>query len=115
MPRARFLGTGMAVPDRVVTNDDLSRVMDTSDEWIAPDRHPERRWVREGETSADWRMPPASARSSRGHCARRADAIIYRRRPPTHFARQRGYLQYLRRRDPLDRHPNQQRLRVHCG
>jgi 3-oxoacyl-[acyl-carrier-protein] synthase III len=28
-------GTGIAVPDRVVTNDDLARIMDTSDEWIA--------------------------------------------------------------------------------
>jgi 3-oxoacyl-[acyl-carrier-protein] synthase-3 len=28
-------GTGIAIPDRVVTNDDLARIMDTSDEWIA--------------------------------------------------------------------------------
>jgi 3-oxoacyl-[acyl-carrier-protein] synthase-3 len=28
-------GTGIAVPDQVVTNDDLARIMDTSDEWIA--------------------------------------------------------------------------------
>ena len=34
MTRARFLGTGVALPDRVVTNDELSRSMDTSDEWI---------------------------------------------------------------------------------
>ena len=27
-------GTGMAVPPRVVTNDDLAKLMDTSDEWI---------------------------------------------------------------------------------
>jgi len=32
--RTRILGVGRAVPDRVVTNDDLSKVMDTSDEWI---------------------------------------------------------------------------------
>jgi 3-oxoacyl-[acyl-carrier-protein] synthase-3 len=30
----RILGTGSAQPDKVVTNDDLSKVMDTSDEWI---------------------------------------------------------------------------------
>lgn len=29
-----ILGTGSAVPSRVVTNDDLSQIMDTSDEWI---------------------------------------------------------------------------------
>jgi 3-oxoacyl-[acyl-carrier-protein] synthase-3 len=33
-PRAKFIGTGMFVPDRVVTNDDLTKLMDTSDEWI---------------------------------------------------------------------------------
>lgn len=30
----RMLGTGSKVPDRVLTNDDLARMMDTSDEWI---------------------------------------------------------------------------------
>lgn len=32
--RTRILGIGRAVPERVVTNDDLARIMDTSDEWI---------------------------------------------------------------------------------
>lgn len=31
---ARILGTGSAVPDRRLTNDDFARMMDTSDEWI---------------------------------------------------------------------------------
>jgi 3-oxoacyl-[acyl-carrier-protein] synthase-3 len=30
----RFKGWGIAVPDRVVTNDELSQTLDTSDEWI---------------------------------------------------------------------------------
>jgi 3-oxoacyl-[acyl-carrier-protein] synthase III len=30
----RFRGWGTAVPDRVVTNDELSQTLDTSDEWI---------------------------------------------------------------------------------
>ena len=34
MSRAAIIGTGFYVPDNVVTNDDLSRMMDTSDEWI---------------------------------------------------------------------------------
>jgi 3-oxoacyl-[acyl-carrier-protein] synthase-3 len=34
MLRARITGTGMYVPERVVTNDDLATLMDTSDEWI---------------------------------------------------------------------------------
>ena len=34
-PRAVVTGTGSAVPLRVVTNDELARTVDTSDEWIA--------------------------------------------------------------------------------
>lgn len=34
MIRTRILGTGHYVPERVVTNDELSKLMDTSDEWI---------------------------------------------------------------------------------
>ena len=30
----RIVGTGSAVPERRLTNDDLSRMVDTSDEWI---------------------------------------------------------------------------------
>jgi 3-oxoacyl-[acyl-carrier-protein] synthase-3 len=31
----RIAGTGHAVPEKIVTNDDLAKIMDTSDEWIA--------------------------------------------------------------------------------
>lgn len=34
MRRSRIVGTGMYVPERVVTNHDLEQMMDTSDEWI---------------------------------------------------------------------------------
>ncbi len=34
MPKTKIAGIGMYVPKNVVTNDDLTRVMDTSDEWI---------------------------------------------------------------------------------
>ena len=29
-----ILGTGMYVPPRVVTNDDMSKIVDKNDEWI---------------------------------------------------------------------------------
>jgi 3-oxoacyl-[acyl-carrier-protein] synthase-3 len=32
--RAKVIGVGMKVPDRIVTNHDLAKIMDTSDEWI---------------------------------------------------------------------------------
>lgn len=34
MPYAHITGWGMAVPDQVLTNDDLSKMIDTNDEWI---------------------------------------------------------------------------------
>lgn len=42
MKGLQLLATGGALPGRVVTNEDLSRQVDTSDEWIDhdPHRHP---------------------------------------------------------------------------
>ena len=34
MYNSKIIGLGHYVPDNVVTNDDLSKLMDTSDEWI---------------------------------------------------------------------------------
>ena len=33
-PVSMILGTGAAVPDKVVTNFDLEKIVDTTDEWI---------------------------------------------------------------------------------
>ncbi|MCA8939804.1 MAG: ketoacyl-ACP synthase III [Planctomycetes bacterium] len=46
--RAGILGTGMFVPDRVVTNDDMAKIVDTSDEWIT-----ERTGIKERRFAAD--------------------------------------------------------------
>jgi 3-oxoacyl-[acyl-carrier-protein] synthase III len=47
-------GTGSAVPDRVLTNADLSAMVDTSDEWITQRTGiRERRIVAEGESTSD--------------------------------------------------------------
>jgi 3-oxoacyl-[acyl-carrier-protein] synthase III len=54
MPRAAFAALGTAVPDQVITNADLEKRMDTTDEWIQQRTGIlERRWVREGEGTAD--------------------------------------------------------------
>jgi 3-oxoacyl-[acyl-carrier-protein] synthase III len=34
MPRSRIAGIGMYLPEKIVTNDELTKYMDTSDEWI---------------------------------------------------------------------------------
>lgn len=53
MPNAHITGWGMHVPQKVLTNDDLSRMVETNDAWIR-DRTGirERRIVADGETSA---------------------------------------------------------------
>jgi 3-oxoacyl-[acyl-carrier-protein] synthase-3 len=52
--RAKISGTGMYVPDRVVTNDDLSQLMDTTDEWIRQRSGiVERHYISEGEQPTD--------------------------------------------------------------
>jgi 3-oxoacyl-[acyl-carrier-protein] synthase-3 len=88
MPRTRFLGTGFAVPDRVVTNDDLSQMMDTSDEWIRTRTGiRERRWVREGETGVDLALAATHrALEMAGESASAIDAIVYATSTPDHFA-----------------------------
>ena len=51
--RSRIVGTGMSVPDRVVTNADMMEWMDTTDEWIQQRTGVrERRWVEEGQGPA---------------------------------------------------------------
>ncbi|MFB3117442.1 MAG: 3-oxoacyl-ACP synthase III family protein [Myxococcota bacterium] len=53
-PRAKIIGTGMCVPDRIVTNDDLAKLMDTTDEWIRQRTGiEERRYIEPGQQPAD--------------------------------------------------------------
>ena len=49
MYNSKIIGLGKYVPDNVVTNDDLSKMMDTNDEWIQERTGiKERRWVKKG-------------------------------------------------------------------
>ena len=55
MYNSKIIGLGHYVPDNVVTNHDLSKIMDTNDEWIQERTGiKERRWIAEGteDTSA---------------------------------------------------------------
>jgi 3-oxoacyl-[acyl-carrier-protein] synthase-3 len=55
MYNSKISGLGFYVPDNVVTNEDLSKIMDTSDEWIQERTGiKQRHWIKEGsnETSA---------------------------------------------------------------
>ena len=54
MRRTHILSTGFRVPDRVITNQELASIMDTSDEWIQKRSGiQERRWVENGEAGSD--------------------------------------------------------------
>ena len=58
-------GLGCKVPDRVVTNDELSQHVDTSDEWIIERTGiRERRIAAPEEALSDLALPAARARSS---------------------------------------------------
>jgi 3-oxoacyl-[acyl-carrier-protein] synthase-3 len=49
MYNSRITGLGYYVPDNIVTNEDLSKIMDTNDEWIQERTGiQERRWIVEG-------------------------------------------------------------------
>ncbi|NMH86397.1 3-oxoacyl-ACP synthase III family protein [Flavivirga algicola] len=55
MYNSKIIGLGKYLPDHVVTNDDLSKLMDTNDAWIQERTGiKERRWIKEGtgDTSA---------------------------------------------------------------
>jgi len=79
MPRAVFASLGTAVPDRVVTNADLTKLMETSDEWIQQRTGiKERRWVVEGEGIADLAEKAArAALATAGWDPREVEAIVF--------------------------------------
>jgi 3-oxoacyl-[acyl-carrier-protein] synthase III len=60
--RSEIIGTGICLPDNVVTNDELSKRVDTSDEWIRERTGiRERRIVRDGETTSQLAVGAARA------------------------------------------------------
>jgi 3-oxoacyl-[acyl-carrier-protein] synthase-3 len=54
MPSARITGTGRYIPERCVTNEELTRYMDTTDEWIQQRTGIQTRyWTVDGQSSAE--------------------------------------------------------------
>ena len=87
MPRTEFIATGFHVPERVVTNDDLGRIMDTSDEWIMQRSGIKtRHWVSDGETGVTLAREAANrALANAGMQASDLDCIVYCTCTPDHF------------------------------
>jgi len=79
MPRAAIAALGTCVPDRVVTNQELTRLMDTTEEWIVQRTGiRERRWVAEGQGNSDLALAATRRALTRaGWQASDIEAIVY--------------------------------------
>ncbi|EYF00288.1 3-oxoacyl-ACP synthase III family protein [Chondromyces apiculatus] len=80
MGRSAILGVGHHVPDKVVTNDDLARLMPTSDEWIQQRTGiRERRFIEvSGTGSSDLALPAARMAIERaGREVKDVDMIVF--------------------------------------
>ncbi len=87
MRGARILGTGRALPPRVVTNADLAKMMDTTDEWIVQRTGiRERRFVEPGTGSSDLGAEAARAAIARaGLAPRDIDFVVFATLSPDYF------------------------------
>lgn len=73
----RIIGTGSCLPKTVVTNDDLSKIMDTSDEWISSRTGIKERHLAKEETTASMSTEAAKrAIENAGVTAEEIDLII---------------------------------------
>ena len=84
--RAKLTGTGMYVPERVVTNSELAALMDTSDEWIQQRTGiKERRYITPGQTPVDLAAPACEmALEAAGLKATDLDFILLATLSPQH-------------------------------
>ena len=63
MFNSKITGLGFYVPENIVTNDDLSKIMDTNDDWIQERTGiKERRWIKEGSDDSTSVMGAKAAR-----------------------------------------------------
>ncbi len=75
--KTRVIGTGSYLPESIVTNDDLSKIMDTSDEWISSRTGIRERHLVKDETTASMSIEAAKrAMKDAGVTAEEIDLII---------------------------------------
>lgn len=88
MPRTTFLSTGFSVPERVVTNDELTQWWDTSDGWIRERTGiQQRHWVEPGmQAGSDLALEATRSALDRADMnASELDCIIYATLSPDYF------------------------------
>jgi 3-oxoacyl-[acyl-carrier-protein] synthase-3 len=87
MLRTRLVGTGFVTGEHKVTNDDLARMMDTSDQWIRERSGVEERYyVEAGTTTTD--LGAAASRKAiedAGIAASEIDYIVFATMTPDHY------------------------------
>jgi len=107
-------GSGMFVPEGVVTNDRMSRLMDTTDEWIRQRTGIEqRRYARRGTSSSDLGVEAARAAiEDAGLEPGDLDFIVFATMTPAHYFPGNGGL--LATRLGLDRTPALD-IRMQCA
>ena len=76
--RSIVAGTGAYLPEKIVTNADLARIVDTSDEWIVERTGiSERRMAADGETTSDLAVKASEAAlAAAGIAASEIDLIV---------------------------------------
>jgi 3-oxoacyl-[acyl-carrier-protein] synthase-3 len=86
MYSSEIIGSGMYVPERIVTNDDLSKLMETSHEWIVQRSGiEERRWVTEDVCTTDLALKASEeAIKNAGIDKKEIDCILFATLSPDH-------------------------------
>jgi 3-oxoacyl-[acyl-carrier-protein] synthase III len=86
-PRALFVGSGIAVPPRVIDNANLARVIETTDDWVRERSGIlERRAVEAGVASSDLGAEAArAALADAGVAAEEVDYIVCATMTPDHY------------------------------
>ncbi|MDG1275644.1 MAG: ketoacyl-ACP synthase III [Algoriphagus sp.] len=95
MKKSRILGVGHYVPERVVTNDDLAKMMDTNNEWIVERTGiRERHWFTPGVDTVTSMSKNASemALKRAGVLASEIDFIVFATITPDYFIPGNGVL-----------------------
>lgn len=89
MYNSKIIGLGHYVPANIVTNDDLSKVMDTNDQWIQERTGiKERRWVQEGDGQSTFTMGLEAAKkaiSNSGIKKKEIDLIVFATLSPDYY------------------------------
>lgn len=83
---ARIIGTGSAVPEQIVTNEDLSKIVETSDEWISSRSGiKERRIAKEETTTSLAILAGKRALENAGIASEEIEVIIVATCTPDYF------------------------------